>query len=141
LIPQPIAFCKLKTAELRKRKAAGNVTTFAYDALNRLRSATDSLGTPTGQGFDRNGTLASLTNGLGRISALAHNMGERLTAVTTPSGAQTRYGYDGRNFLQRVTWPSGRNGTGSAPPTSPASLILEKPPVRLALSEQCRAPS
>src|SRR5262249_5343311 len=100
--------------------AKGQVTTYAYDALNRVSSITFHDGSKHVYGYDAG------TNGIGRLtsineldpaqtvigsSAYVYDQRGRITSDTsTLNGVAyaTGYRYDSFGRLDRVTYPSGR---------------------------------
>jgi RHS repeat-associated protein len=73
----------------------GNVTTFEYDAMNRLLS----IDYPGGNSpdvsfaFDENGNLTNMTDSTG-TTIYGHDLYDRLTGIDYPDGNFVRYGYD-----------------------------------------------
>ena len=73
----------------------GRMTTFAYDALNRLTGVDYSdPGTPdVAYAYDANGNRTSMTDGRGTTTYAVDEAG-RLTSVTSPGPATVGYRYD-----------------------------------------------
>jgi RHS repeat-associated protein len=108
--------------------ANGNVTTYAYDTVERLASVTDAVGRVTSyaydaagrrtkvfntaiqaapllqQGYTANGALASLTDANINATAFAYDGFERLATTTYPGGSTETFTYDASgNVLVRKT--------------------------------------
>jgi RHS repeat-associated protein len=89
---------------------ASHALTFAYDALNRLTSMSDAVGTttfsytPAGQLASENGPWAD--DLIGYTYANRQRTGLSLQQANAPSLAET-YAYDGANRLTSITAPPG----------------------------------
>jgi RHS repeat-associated protein len=102
------------------------VTTYAYDALNRLVSITDPLGYTTVYTYDAVGNRVGQTRPDGTVITYTYDALDRLVgthgpglaiwyaydavgnrAVMTDTVGVTRYGYDALNRLVEVTGPGG----------------------------------
>ncbi|MCP4841740.1 MAG: RHS repeat-associated core domain-containing protein, partial [Halieaceae bacterium] len=65
------------------------VTTYAYDALNRLQSVTDSSNQVTSYAYDANGNRASVTYPNGNVTSYVYDVNNRLTGQTTEDSLST----------------------------------------------------
>lgn len=108
--------------------ANGNVTAYAYDAVDRLSGVTDAVGRVTSyaydavgrrtklfntaiqaapllqQGYTPNGALASLTDANGNATSFAYDGFDRLATTTYPGGSTEAFTYDADgNVLTRKT--------------------------------------
>jgi RHS repeat-associated protein len=106
-----------------KQPSAGALTTFAYDAFNRLRSSTNPLGYELQFSYDvadrltgvayPNGTsthntyhlldLASTTDSLKRTTSFIYDALRRLVQVTDPLGRTDKYGYCSCGAVTQLT--------------------------------------
>ncbi|MBW1928939.1 MAG: RHS domain-containing protein [Deltaproteobacteria bacterium] len=73
----------------------GNVTTYEYDALNRLIKTTDPMGGVIERTYDDRGNLIQLKDANGNITTYEYDRNNRLTRVIRPMGQETIYEYDG----------------------------------------------
>ena len=98
--------------------AEKNVTTFAYDALNRLSSCTDAEGHTFAYTYDGNGNIVKTTDALGNEAVFAYNANDQLVSmdlhrVDSVNGADehqvTLYEYDGRNLVTKEINAAGGN--------------------------------
>src|ERR1700678_163581 len=93
--------------------ALGNVTTFAYDAGDRLITITyppaQSGGSSTTSTFtyDSRGRRTSVTDPNGKSTSYAYDAADRLTTVTDAAGNVTTYTYDTENNLLGITDANG----------------------------------
>ena len=62
----------------------GHLTTFAYDALNRLVSESDPLGNTTSYGYDAVGNRVSLLDAAGFITTFSYDAANRLVGIDYP---------------------------------------------------------
>lgn len=78
----------------------GNVIQLTYDGLDRLETATDSIGSVGEIGYDDNGNVTTWTDGRGVSRHFAYDTLDRLEKVfdadapAPPSGPHTEIGYD-----------------------------------------------
>ncbi len=75
---------------------AGHLTSFAYDAANRLLSETNPLGQVTSYGYNPDGTRATKKDGKGNVTKYAYDANGRLSGVTFADGSQYLFAYDSR---------------------------------------------
>ncbi|MCP4549449.1 MAG: RHS repeat-associated core domain-containing protein, partial [bacterium] len=104
------------------------VTTFTYDALDRVFRTTAPDGSTTTIGYDMLGKVLSRTDAMGRITTMAYDLMGRLTETTYPdnttqsqtydaegrvltqtdrAGRETRFAYDAVGRLLTTTYPDG----------------------------------
>lgn len=100
-----------------------NVTTFAYDDVNRKTTMTDPEGKPTviryntagqptsltdpllhvtGFGYDAQGNLTTTTDALGNTTTRYYDAVSRLIALSDPRGKLTRFAYDDLNRVTEI---------------------------------------
>jgi len=119
--------------DLRSSMTDGNgLTTYSYDSLNRLTSASNSVDGTISYSYDKNSNLASLEypNGnhvtytfddndqmldineshAGKIS-YAYNVDNLLTSTTYPNGIKTSNTYDGNNRVNSIESKDGNNSS------------------------------
>ena len=77
---------------------------FAYDALSRRISVTDSIGTVTYQ-YDAAGRLTRVTYPGDKTVGYQYDMAGRRTQMTNPDGGVTHYGYDLEHQISWTTDP------------------------------------
>ncbi len=73
--------------------ANGGTTTYAYDSMNRLISATDPLGATEHHSYDTNGRLAQFTDRRGKLTVFQYDAQNRKTfagSATTEAATQAR---------------------------------------------------
>jgi YD repeat-containing protein len=93
--------------------AQGNVTTFAYDAGDRLITITyppaQSGGSSTTSTFtyDSRGRRTSATDQNGKTTSYAYDTADRMTTVTDAASNVTTYTYDTENNLLGITDANG----------------------------------
>lgn len=73
---------------------AGNVITRVYDAVNRMTSASDSIGAVEGREYDANGNLTTLLTADDRETVNTYDALDRLTTVTDRLDQDTTFTYD-----------------------------------------------
>lgn len=121
---------------------AGQVTSYAYDAMRRLVSETNPVGQTTtytyfpagqrktktdGNGnveswtYDVEGRVASYANALGQVTSYAYDSAGRLSTVIAPTGQTTALTYDASNRLRQES----RSATGVAARTTTYSYTPE----------------
>ncbi|MCP4548086.1 MAG: RHS repeat-associated core domain-containing protein, partial [bacterium] len=104
------------------------VTTFTYDALDRVIQTTAPDGSTTSTGYDVLGKVLSRTAAVGRITTMTYDLMGRLTETTFPdnttqshtydaegrvltqtdrAGRETRFTYDAAGRLLTTTYPGG----------------------------------
>jgi RHS repeat-associated protein len=89
-------------------------TTFTYNALGQVASATNSIGVVTQSTYDQFGNPISITRdtgGLGQTTSFAHSDQGDVISVTDPNGNITRSTYDAARRLTSVVLAP----TGGAP--------------------------
>ena len=77
---------------------------FAYDALSRRTSVTDSIGIVTYQ-YDAEGKLTGVTYPGNKTVGYQYDMAGRRTQMTNPDGGVTHYAYDLEHQISRTTDP------------------------------------
>jgi RHS repeat-associated protein len=83
------------------------VSRWAYDPLNRVVEATDSLGRRLRYAYDPAGNRVALTLPEGGILRYDYDASNRLREVTDPEGRRTRFERDGVGNLVRQVNPNG----------------------------------
>jgi RHS repeat-associated protein len=73
----------------------GRVTSYSYDALDRLVSTTRPDGTVTRQAYDAEGRRVSSTDAAGNVTTYAYDPVGRLVRTTFADGSSTSMTYDG----------------------------------------------
>ncbi len=66
--------------------ANGHITTYAYDALNRLTSVTDPLSHVVSYGYDAVGNRTTKTKADGTVISYTYDELNRLTGINCPGG-------------------------------------------------------
>ena len=98
------------------RDANGNVTrmvdslgtsSFLYDELNRVTSATDPFGKNIGYQYDENGNTTRLTYPDGKAVTYQFDANNRMISFTDWAAKTTTLQYDSTSLLTRVTYPNG----------------------------------
>lgn len=89
-----------------ERLPNGNTNSHTYDALNRLRSTTDNLGTVLAFEYDANGNRTSETDARGNNTTKIYDDLNRLTEVNMPEGRRMSYHYDLVGNKTRETDPN-----------------------------------
>ena len=85
------------------KDALGNTTTFAFDAMNRLKTITYPGSTTTQFGYDYRGRRTSVTDQNGKTTTYAYDDADRLTSVKDAANNVTAYAYDTENNLSGIT--------------------------------------
>jgi RHS repeat-associated protein len=83
------------------------VSRWAYDSLNRVVEATDSLGRRLRYAYDPAGNRVALTLPEGGVLRYDYDASNRLREVTDPEGRRTRFERDGVGNLVRQFNPNG----------------------------------
>ncbi len=95
------------TTETRERTVDGNlineVTTYAYDARDRLIRTTHPDGTYTQTDYDLAGHVARQRDRFGNWTVLDHDAYGRLTRTTYPDGSTEQRTYSAEGLLETVT--------------------------------------
>lgn len=91
--------------------AAGNTTTYQYNANGQIASVSDTLGALETRAYDSSGRLVTQTDGKGALTRFAYDAANRLlTRTIDPSGINvaTTYQYDGQGRVTQVIEPGNR---------------------------------
>ena len=72
----------------------GHVTRTAFDALDRVKSETDSGNNTTSFAYDQTGNLIRINDPLGRVTQYRYDVRNRPTATIDPAGNFTTFRYD-----------------------------------------------
>jgi RHS repeat-associated protein len=86
--------------------AAGQTTTYAYDANGNRTSVTDPLNRVTHYTYDALNRRVSETDSLAGITGYSYDALDHLLAVTDPANLTTTYTYDGFGDLLQETSPN-----------------------------------
>ena len=98
------------------RDANGNITrmvdslgtsSFVYDELNRVTSATDPFGKTIGYQYDESGNVTRLTYPDGKQVTYQFDANNQMTSFTDWAAKTTTFQYDSTSILTRVTYPNG----------------------------------
>lgn len=95
---------------LTKKDAAGQVTTYAYNARGQRRTETDPQGATTTYAYDTNGYLSSVDGplpGAGDSTTWTYDLFGRVRTKTDESGYTLTFEYDALDRLTKVTVPDG----------------------------------
>ncbi len=95
--------------------ANGNVTTYTYDALDRLAAVTDAVNRTTTYGYDALGRLLTAKNAGVQAAPLAqysYSANGRRKTVSDANGNLTTYFYDGLDRVSSLQYPVTTRGTG-----------------------------
>jgi RHS repeat-associated protein len=93
----------------------GNVTQYAYDAVQNLLSEIDPSGHQMQYGYFANGELASRVDGIGNISSLERDIQRRVVRTIRADGSDSRRSFDSNGRLMRETDAlGGETGFGHA---------------------------
>jgi RHS repeat-associated protein len=87
--------------------AEGNVTTYGYDANQRLASIKDPLQHETTIEYDLHGNPSVITDPLGNSISLVTDAGGRVTQATDARGYSTQAAYNNLNRLTAITDANG----------------------------------
>jgi YD repeat-containing protein len=88
--------------------AAGQTTSYGYNAAGQLTSLTDPLGHTTSSQYNASGDLTSITNANGVTAAtFTYDAFDRIATYTDSEGWTVAYGYDAADRLTKVTYPDG----------------------------------
>jgi RHS repeat-associated protein len=79
---------------------------WVYDTLSRLHQSIGAAGQTTTFGYDANGNRTSITDPLGRVTTYAYDALNRVVAETDPLAGSTGYSYDALDHLLAVTDPA-----------------------------------
>ncbi|MEW6248330.1 MAG: hypothetical protein AB1555_16700 [Nitrospirota bacterium] len=80
------------------------MTSFEYDAFNRLKKVTDPANGVTLYTYDGNGNLLTVKDAKNQVTTFAYDPVNRLASTTDPLGKTESYTYNGAdNLLTRVT--------------------------------------
>ncbi|MDH4328689.1 MAG: hypothetical protein OEV77_09210 [Nitrospira sp.] len=86
------------------KDALDRITTFQYDAKNRLTTVIDPLLGETVYTYDGNGNLLTVKDAKNQTTTFAYDSRNRLITATDPLGKVEQYTYDGNdNLTSRVT--------------------------------------
>ena len=80
-------------------------TTYTYDAVGRITSMTDEIGT-TDYTYDANGNVLTVKDLTGTITRTYDEL-NRVTSYTDANGKTVKYGYDELGNLVSLTYPGG----------------------------------
>jgi len=86
--------------------SGGGTTTYAYDAHSRLLSLTDPVGNVTSYGYDAANRVTTETDPRGKVTTNAYDLVGNRTQKTDRDGRVTQYGYDADNRRTTETWVS-----------------------------------
>lgn len=82
---------------------APEITTFSYDAGNRLIAMTDPSGAQQQWSYDARGNLLTERDADGRTVSYSYDANDNLTAVTDPLGRVTSFSYDANGLRTQVS--------------------------------------
>ncbi len=85
----------------------GSAMHYAYDALNRVITTTDTLSGTTVTVYDALGNRIQTIDALGRTTVYTYDGANRLVATTDAAGQTTRYAYDALGNTRVVTDANG----------------------------------
>lgn len=108
-ITDPVGGRRVCTYDRRSGKvgsitdAAGNQSTYHYNAAGELIEKTDMKGNITRYEYNELGKIASVTDGAGRTIQYRYLPGGRLEQVSYPDGRQMRYLYDCMGRVEKKT--------------------------------------
>jgi RHS repeat-associated protein len=88
---------------------SGNQTTFTYDAMGRVQTQTDPVGTLTWT-YDNEGNPTNLAEGSANLGRTFDQLG-RVTSVTDTQGYTVAYTYDAEGNLLTLTYPGSKTVT------------------------------
>ncbi len=98
-----------------------------YDALGRLTSVNDGVGTTTNT-YDNLGRLTTVSNAFGQVKALTYDAADHMTSATDANGVAVTSAYDALDRLLSRAYPDGGAEhfgytTNVAGPTSYANQV------------------
>ena len=101
-----------RLSETRTRTLPGGateslLTTFAYDAFDRVATTTAADGSTTSVAYNLLGNVSSRTDELGRVTLMSYDLMGRLVQTKHPDGTSESRGYDGEG---RVLTQTDRDG-------------------------------
>ena len=85
------------------------VTTYGYDAYNRLNRITHPDSTFSQIAYNANDQVTSVTDERGKTTTYEYDANDNLIKVTDPAGSETQYGYDLMDRVVQVTDRLGKN--------------------------------
>jgi len=100
-------------------------STFAYDSLDRMTSATDGAGATVRYEYDLAGHLTTLTYPNGKSVARTYNAAGSLTSVTDWQGHTTHFSYDADSDLSEEHFPGSVNTQLSYDNTDRLTSIID----------------
>jgi len=86
-------------------------TTFAYDAMDRATTVTDSLGHTTTSTYDPVGNLLTTTGPTGAVTTSVYDEADQRVTTTGADGGTSTFGYDDSGHLIATTNPLGDTAT------------------------------
>ena len=86
-------------------------TTYTYDPVGNVLTATDPLGHQTSWTYDAAGNVTSRTDANSHTTTYLYDPANRLVSVTAPGGTQTSYTYDAVGNLLTKQDPNGHTTT------------------------------
>ncbi|NIA53524.1 RHS repeat protein [Massilia sp. TW-1] len=92
---------------LQQSDAAGHVTSFTYDELNRKRTQTNADGGVITYGYDAAGFLSSVKDPRGLTTTYSHNGFGEITGMTSPDTSTTSYSLDSGGRMTSFATPAG----------------------------------
>jgi RHS repeat-associated protein len=88
--------------------AAGQVTSFTYNAAGQPLTVTNAKGEPTTYAYDTNGRVSSITGPIGgAVTSFTYDALGRQRTVTDPDGAVLTFEYDALDRVVRTIYPDG----------------------------------
>lgn len=101
--------------------------TFAYDTLGRVKSFTDGrLNKTITYEYDKNDSRTKMIDAEGRITKYAYNPLNLLTSITNPSGKIFNFTYDALGRKTGLTYPNGINAAYAYDPASQLTELANK---------------
>ncbi|MBX3306825.1 MAG: RHS repeat protein [Nitrospira sp.] len=89
------------------KDALDRITSFEYDAKNRLKKVIDPLLGETVYTYDGNGNLLTVKDAKNQTTTFAYDSRNRLISTTDPLGKVETYEYDGNDNLTKRHMPKG----------------------------------